>query len=104
MRGDEVMIIESSLSDLIVEDGGLLRIRRERSFGVWMFGMAPKGLARDGRRGVICALAEVAEVVAVMAVVAVIWCGSLATLESLLLKSYNLFDLSLKGVTSFLRF
>jgi hypothetical protein len=39
-----------------------------------MFGMAlgSKGLARDGRRGVICALAEVAEVVAVMAVVAVI--------------------------------
>jgi hypothetical protein len=37
-----------------------------------MFVRAPKGLARDGRRGVICALAEVAEVVDVMAVVAVI--------------------------------
>jgi hypothetical protein len=37
-----------------------------------MFPIAPKGLARDGRRGVIYALAEVAEVVAVMAVVAVI--------------------------------
>lgn len=72
MRGDEVMIIESSLSDLIFEDGGLLRISREQSFGVWMFVRTPKGLAREGRRGVICALAEVAEVVAVMAVVAVI--------------------------------
>jgi len=37
-----------------------------------MFVRAPKGLAREARRGVICALAEVAEVVDVMAVVAVI--------------------------------
>ena len=57
------------------DDGGLFKLGLEVSLGVLIFVKAPlesKGLAREGLKGVICALAEVAEVVAVKVVVPVI--------------------------------
>jgi hypothetical protein len=65
-------MIESSLSDFIVDEGGFERFGRDPEIGVDTVTVPPMGLAREGLRGVIWALAEVAEVVAVLAVVPVI--------------------------------